>query len=62
MPVEALQFVLSAAQQMKKQSDGRARLIRSAMFSVDVVRQEHGLDLFRFVILIEEFAQASRKK
>ena len=56
--VEALQFVLAATQQMKEQADGRARLIRSAMFAIDVIGQEHGFHFFGFVIVIEKFAQA----
>ena len=57
--IEALQFVLAAAQQMEEQADGRARLIRSAMLAINVVGKEHGLHFFGLVIVIEKFAQAS---
>ena len=60
--VESLQFVLSATEQMKEKSDRRARLIRPAMLTVDVVGEEHGLDLLGLVISIEKLAEAARQK
>ncbi len=47
---------------MEQQAQRGSRLIRSAMFAVDVVRQKKCLYLLRFVIAIEEISQAARQK
>ena len=60
--VEALQFVLAAAQEMKEQTNRGARLVRAAMLAIHIVGKEHGLDLFGFVVVIEKFAEASGQK
>ncbi len=62
VPIEALQLVFAAAQQMKQQSNRCSRLIRPAMLAVDIVGQKHRLHFLRFVIVIEKFSQASGKK
>ena len=59
MSVKALQFVLSAAEQMKEQSDGCPRLVRSAMLAVDVVGQKHRLHFLGLIVMIEKLAQAA---
>ena len=60
--IEALQFMLTAAQQMKQQPDRSARLIRPAMLAINVVGQKHGLHLLGFVIVVEKLAQAAGEK
>ena len=62
MSIETLKFVLAAAEQMKEQSDRCTRLVRPAMFPINIVGQKHGLHLLGFVILIEKFAQAAGQK
>src|SRR5262249_55539174 len=62
MAIEALQFVFSAAEQMEKQPDCRARLVRPSMFAVHVVGKKHRLDGFRFVVVIEKLTQTSGQK
>ena len=51
--------MLAAAEQVEQQTNSSSRLIRTAMFAVHVIRQEHGLDLFGFIIVIKKLAQAS---
>ena len=34
--------MLSAAEQVKEQTDCRSRLIRAAMFAIDIVGEKHG--------------------
>jgi len=60
--VEALQFVLAAAEQMEEQAERGAGLVRSSVLAVDVVGEEKRLHLFGFVIAIEEVTKASRQK
>ena len=57
MPVEALQFMFSPAQQVKKQTDRSARLKRPAMLAVDVVGEKQGLDFIGFIMAIQKVAQ-----
>jgi hypothetical protein len=54
--------MLAAAQQMKQQANRCSRLVRAAMLAVNVVRQEHRLHLFRFIVVIEKLAEASGEK
>src|ERR1700692_4314253 len=54
--VEALFFVLAAAEEMKEQAEGGARLVRASVFAVDVVGEEQRFYFFGFVIAVEELA------
>src|SRR4051794_38489187 len=47
---------------MEKKSDRSARLIRSAMFAVNIVRQKHSLDFLGLIILIEKLPEAAGQK
>src|SRR6202790_2681980 len=44
--VEALLFVLAAAEEMKEQAEGGARLVRASVFAVDVVGQKQRFYFF----------------
>ena len=58
MAIEALQFVLTAAEEVEQQAQRSSRLVGSAVLTVDIVREKHCLDLFGFVVSVEKFAQA----
>jgi len=60
--VEALLFVLAAAEEMKEQAEGGARLVRASVFAVDVVGQEQRFYFFGFVIAVEKLAEAAREE
>src|SRR6516225_6680956 len=57
--VEALQLMLAPAEQVKQESQGRARIVRAAMFPVDTVGQEKSFYFLRFIVAIEKLAQAA---
>src|SRR5580700_10143201 len=52
--------MLAAAQQMEQQSDCRAWLIGTAVFTVNVVGEEQCLDRLALIMPVKKFPKASR--
>ena len=46
----------------EQKAKGSSGLVRSAMLSIDVVREKHRLNLFGLVVAIEKFSEASRQE
>src|SRR5260370_16424867 len=47
---------------MEQKAKGCPGLVRSAMLSIDIVREKHRLNLFGLVMAIEKFSEASRQE
>ena len=60
--VEALRAVLASGEEVEQEPDGRTRQIGPAVLAVDIVRQDQRLDRLRFVVAIEEIAEAPGQK
>ena len=58
VPVEPLDVVVAAGQQVEQQPDRRPRLVRPAVLAVHVVRQVQRLHLVRLEVAVQVVAQA----
>ena len=59
MAIEALQFVLTAAEEVEQQPESAAGLVRAAVFAIDIVGKKQCFYLFGFVVTVEEVTEAA---
>ena len=62
MAVEALDFSISASEQMKQQAERRPRIVWAAVLSIEIVGEKHRFHFLGFVVAIEKIAEAAGEK